>query len=408
MSMESLILMLAQSLAGLTVLDFGQLIAGPVCGMWLADMGATVIKIEPPDGELARRLGPPWQNGESLTALTANRNKLALSIDLKRPEAAGVIRRLVERTDIVLENFRPGVTARLGIDHASLSAIKPDLITCSLSAYGQTGPWTGRPGVDGIIQAVTGLMAGIPAPDGGPGKVPLPLADMTGALFATVAVLAALRRRDATGEGAHLDVSLYNSMLMLQQLNLAAYLNTGTVPEPTGSAAPYAAVNEALPTRDGWIMVAAYQDRRWQALCDLIGRRDLVADPRFATNAGRVGERPALLAVLQPIFRRRTSAEWLPLLREADIVAAPVADYAEVVGTEQYTASGIEIELDHPRAGRFRMPGFALGTAGAARPTAPPPLTGQDSRVILQRFGFTEADVDALVSDSVIFTGATS
>jgi crotonobetainyl-CoA:carnitine CoA-transferase CaiB-like acyl-CoA transferase len=397
--------MLENALSGLTVLDFGQLIAGPVCGMWLADMGATVVKVEPPGGELARSLGPPWQNGESLTALTSNRNKLALSIDLKRPEAIETIRRMVLRTDIVVENFRPGVASRLGIDHEALSAIRSDLITCSLSAFGQAGPWRDRPGVDGIIQAVTGVMSGINAPDGSPGKVPLPLADMAGALFAAMAILGALRRRDTTGQGAHLDISLYNSMLMLQQLNLAAYLNSGRLPERTGSAAPYAAVNEALPTLDGWIMVGAYQDVRWRKLCELINRTDLMTDLRFATNAGRVAERPALLSILQPIFRKRTSAEWLSLLRVADILAGPVADYSEVAGSEQYAASGIEIEIDHPKAGRFRMPGFALGTIGAMPAKAPPPLTGQDSRDVLTRFGFADTEIETLISNSVVFTG---
>lgn len=396
--------MLERALSGVTVLDFGQLIAGPVCGMWLADMGATVIKIEPPAGELARRLGPPWQNGESLAALTSNRNKLALSLDLKRPEAVQVIRRMIGATDVVIENFRPGVAARLGIGHEALSAARPGLITCSLSAYGQTGPWRDRPGVDGIVQAATGIMSGIRAADGSPSKVPLPLADMTGALFALVAILSALRRRDVTGEGAHLDVSLYSAMLMLQQLNLSAYLGSGTLPEPSGSAAPYAAVNEALPTSDGWIMVGAYQDERWRALCELIGRRDLIADARFATNAERVAGRTALRAILDPIFRTRTSADWMATLQASDILAAPVADYAQVAQSEQYAASGVEIRIDHPKAGPIRMPGFALG-GPPAEPALPPPLVGQDSRAVLARFGFAPGEIDALIADDIVFAG---
>lgn len=397
--------MLEGALSGLVVLDFGQLIAGPVCGMWLADMGATVIKVEPIQGELGRRLGPPWQNGESMAALTSNRGKLGLSIDLKHPDALGVVHRMIEGTDVMVENFRPGVTRKLGIDHAALSVRKPDLITCSVSAYGQTGPWCGRPGVDGIIQAASGLMSVIGAPGTEPGKVPLPLADMTGAMFATIAILGALRTRDATGRGAHLDVSLFNGMLMLQQLNLAAFLNSGTLPERIGSAAPYAAPNEALPTQDGWIMVAAYQPERWERLCDVIDRRDLLADERFATNSGRVAERPALLDILEPIFRTRTSADWQNTLLEADILAAPVADYEEVVSSEQYAESGIEIEIDHARAGRFRMPGFALdGRALPGTPT-PPPALGQHSAAVLSTFGFQPEEIETLVSRQVIFSG---
>ncbi|GGF51547.1 CoA transferase [Aliidongia dinghuensis] len=395
--------MLSKALSGLTVLDFGQLIAGPVAAMWLADMGATVIKVEPPGGELARRLGPPWHNDESLTALTSNRNKLGLCIDLKQPEARSVIERLMPNVDVVVENFRPGVAERLGIGHERLRAFRPDLITCSVSAFGQNGAWRDRPGVDGVIQAASGLMSAISSPDGSPGKVPLPFADMMGALFATMAILGALRQRDATGRGEHLDVSLYSATLMVQHLNLAGYLNSGELPVPTGSAAPYAAVNEALPTSDGWLMVAAYQEARWQRLCRIVDRSDLASDPRFATNRERVRNRRELRAVLDPIFRRRRTDEWLSLLVEADILAARVDDYEDLTRSDQYRASGIEIEVDAPKAGSFRMPGFALG--GPASPASPPPLVGQHSREILARFDFSASEIERLEANSVIFTG---
>ncbi len=396
--------MLEGALSGLVVLDFGQLIAGPVCGMYLADMGATVIKVEPPQGELARKLGPPWQNGESLTALTSNRGKLGLSIDLKHPDAAAIIRRLAHQIDIVIENFRPGVTARLGIDHSALDAVNPRLITCSLSAYGQHGPWRDRPGVDGIIQAASGLMSNLGGPGDDPAKVPLPLADMTGALYATIAILAALRKRDTTGLGAHLDVSLFNGMLMLQQLNLAGFLNSGTLPERSGSAAPYAAPNEALPTSDGWIMVAAYQEDRWRRLCAVIGQPELADDPRFSDNASRVAERPALLGVLGPAFRSRTSAEWRTMLEAVDILAAPVADFTDVTASDAYRAGGVEITIGHAHAGTFRMPGFAIGEQ-THPPSGPPPQVGEHSRMLLNRFGFTTDEIDALIDRRIIFTG---
>ncbi|MBP0495085.1 CaiB/BaiF CoA transferase family protein [Pararoseomonas indoligenes] len=390
------------ALEGIVVLDFGQLVAGPVCGMWLADMGATVIKVEPPEGELGRQLGPPWQNGESIAALSANRNKLGLSIDLKRPGAPAVVERLVRRTDVVLENFRPGVAARLGIDEATLRRWKPDLIHCSVSAYGQDGPWRNRPGVDGIMQAVTGLMSGIGAPGAEPGKAPLPLADMAGALFATIAILAALRRRDREGAGAKLDVSLYNAMLLIQQMGLAAFLSSGEMPAPTGSAAPYAAPNEALPTADGWIMVAAYQPKRWAGLCRAMGRPGLTDDPRFLTNADRVANRPALRDVLFPIFRAHPTAHWQDLLAREDIMAAPVADYGDVTRSEQYAASGIEVAFEHPAAGTVRMPGFAAGSPRPARPRRPPPRLGEHSRDVLGEFGFTPSEIDALIREGVV------
>ncbi|MBR0869652.1 CoA transferase [Bradyrhizobium tropiciagri] len=395
--------MLTDALSGLTVLDFGQLIAGPVAAMWLADLGATVIKVEPPGGELARRLGPPWQRQESLTALTSNRNKLGLCVDLKKPDGIDIVRRIVRKVDIVIENFRPGVAERLGIDHASLSLLQPALITCSLSAFGQHGPWRERPGVDGILQAASGIMSIIKGPDGTPGKVPLPFADMTAAMFATIAILSAVRKRDVTGQGSHLDISLYNSMLMIQQLTLAGYLGSGEPPQPTGSAAPYAALNEAVPTSDGWIMIAAYQEPRWQRLCQVIGRCDLLSDRRFATNRDRVSHRAELRAALDSVFRSKPTQHWLALLQEADIIVAPVANYEDVTRSDQYAASGIEIEIEHASAGRFRMPGFGLD--GPAPPASPPPLVGEHSRDILARFEFTAAEIDSLISDGIVFTG---
>ena len=262
--------MISDTLKGLVVLDFGQLIAAPVCGMWLADLGATVIKIEPPQGELARHMGPPSVNGESFVLLSSNRNKLGLTLDLKHSEAGDVLTRMVGAADVLLQNFRPGVADRLGLGWTTLRQVNPNLIYCAISAYGQDNAWRNRPGVDGIVQAASGMMSTIRGADS-PGKVPMPLADMTGALFSVISILSALRRRDAGDGGSYLDIDLFNGMLMLQQLNLSSYLTSGDLPLPSGSAASYAAPNETFPTRDGWIMVAAYQPVRWRAFCDVLG-----------------------------------------------------------------------------------------------------------------------------------------
>ncbi len=393
--------MIADVLRDIVVLDFGQLIAGPVCGMWLADMGATVVKVEPPGGELGRQLGPPWLGGESLTMLTSNRNKLGLSIDLKHPAAAEVVARMARQADVLVENFRPGVMRRLGLGYDMLRRIRPEIVYCSISAYGATTPWRARPGVDGILQAATGLMSGIGADGGEPGKVPLPLADMTAAMFGTIAILAALRKRDREGAGTHLDLSLYDGMLMLQQLNLSSFLTSREQPEPQGSAASYAAPNEALQTADGWIMVAAYQPKRWSALCTAIGRTDLLDDERFATNEARVANRPAMRDALTAALRTRPTAHWCAVLTAADVIAAPVAGYAEVVGSEQYAASGIEVAVDHPGAGRFRMPGFAVGSRPIP-PRRPPPGEGEHSRHVLKRFGFSGDQIERLIDDQVV------
>jgi crotonobetainyl-CoA:carnitine CoA-transferase CaiB-like acyl-CoA transferase len=398
---------IADVLRDIVVLDFGQLIAGPVCGMWLADMGATVVKVEPPGGELGRRLGPPWLGGESLTMLTSNCNKLGLSIDLKHPAATEVVARMAKQADVLVENFRPGVMHRLGLDYDTLRRLSPKIVYCSISAYGATTPWRARPGVDGILQAATGLMSGIAAGGGEPGKVPLPLADMTAAMFGTMAILAALRKRDREGAGSHLDLSLYDGMLMLQQLNVASFLANREEPEPQGSAAPYAAPNEALQTADGWIMVAAYQPKRWKALCTAIGRVDLLDDTRFATNEARVANRPAMRDALTAALRTRPTAYWFAMLTAADVIAAPVADYADVVASDQYAVSGIEVAVDRPGAGQFHMPGFAVG-GRPVPPRRPPPREGQHSWHVLERFGFGNDEIERLINDHVVGTEVTA
>lgn len=393
--------MLEESLKGIVVLDFGQLIAAPVCGMWLGDLGATVIKVEPIGGELARHLGPPSKGGESMVSLASNRNKLGLSVDLKHATARSLMARASRRADVIIQNFRPGVAERLGIGYDDMSRANPELIYCAISAFGQSGEWASVPGVDGIIQAASGLMSTI-AGAGGPGKVPLPLADMTGAMFSVISILAALRRRDHGHGGSLVDVDLFSGMMMLQHINLAAYLTTGEVPGPTGSEASYAAPNEAFPTSDGWIMVAAYQPARWQALCEQLGVPAIVADHRFATNAARVANRSALHDVLDPVFRRLPSLEWQSRLNKADIMAMPVAQFDMVTKLPAYKAEHIEIATRHPTAGEVRMPRFAFG--GRTNATAAPG-TGQHGREALSVLGFSQPEIEKFIADGVVVEG---
>ena len=249
--------MLSDSLKNIKVVDFSHIVAGPVCGMLLGDMGADVIKVEPLGGELGRAIGPPWQQRQSVTALSVNRNKRGIALDLKTEQGRSIALALMADADVVIESFRPGVMAKLGLSYDTVKALNPDVVYCSVSAYGQTGPWHDRPGVDGIIQAVTGLMSMLGDTQSTPAKVPIPIADMVTAYLAAISILAALHGVGQQGQGEHLDVSLYNCTLMLQHLSLSSFLSTGQAPEKTGSAAPYAAPNEAFKTADGWIMVAA-------------------------------------------------------------------------------------------------------------------------------------------------------
>ncbi|MFM1987870.1 MAG: hypothetical protein RJA99_827 [Pseudomonadota bacterium] len=389
---------LGTALEGVRVLDFSQIGAGPTIGMLLGDMGADVVKIESPTGDLGRALGPPWLDGDSVVAMSFNRNKRGLALDLKQPAAVDAVKRMAVRADVVVESFRPGVMAKLGVGWATLSAINPRLVWAAVTAFGQDGPWADRPGVDGIVQALSGLMSQIGVEGAEPCKVQVPAVDLTTGFLGTMAVLAALRARDRTGSGQFLDVSLYNASLMLQASGLASYMASGEVPKRIGSAAPYAAPNEAYRTADGWMMVAAYQPPRWTALCGLLGLAALADDPRFATNDARVRNRAALREALEAKLVARPTAAWLPELEAIDVMCAPVADYAQVVASEQFAHANAAVEVPH-RTGPARLAGFLVGDRDTqAKVRFAPPALGEHTREILEEHGFGAAEIDALLA----------
>ena len=391
------------ALTGITVLDFSQVGAGPTCGMLLGDLGADVIKIEAPAGDIGRKLGPPWQQGESVVSMSFNRNKRSIAIDLKHPDGPPLVRRMAAAADVVLESFRPGVMDKLGIGYATLRELNAGLVFCSVSAYGQTGPWRDKPGVDGIIQAVSGLMSNIGDEGSPPMKVLVPAADMTTGFLATSAVLAALRVRDTTGQGQQLDLSLYNSAVMLQQSAVASYLSSGEKPLRTGTAAPYSTPNEAYPTRDGWIMIAAYHDDRWQALCRVLGDPALATEERFAGNQQRMANRAALTSELTQRLAVHTSLEWQELLEAADIICGPIADYDMLLASPQLAHNGVIVETRNVDAGVVRMPGAAFGDRDAqARVRHGPPAVGEHSSEILAALGLGRAEIDGLLASGAV------
>lgn len=391
------------ALDGLRVLDLSQGAAGPTCAMILGDHGAEVVKVEPPAGEWGRGLGPPFWHGVAAAYLGMNRNKRSLALDLKRPAGREIVRRLAERSDVLVESFRPGVLDRLGLGYQALRARNPRLVFCSITAFGPSGPWRDRPGVDGVVQAMSGLMSVTGTADGEPVKVGVPAADMTAAFLAAQGILLALFARERSGTGQRVSVSLLDALLAFQAIPLTMYLAGGEAPRKVGSAAPYAAPNEAFPTRDGAIMLAAYTPQRWAALCRVIGRPDLEHDPRFSSNAERVRNRSALVAELSACFRQRTTAEWLALLEAADVVCGPLLDYPELVAQPQVAENQMVVELRHPWHGPFRTVGIPLkleATPGAARAHAP--LVGEHSAEVLAELGYRAEEIAALVADGTV------
>jgi crotonobetainyl-CoA:carnitine CoA-transferase CaiB-like acyl-CoA transferase len=375
--------MLANALNGLKVLDFTQVFAGPTCTLMLADLGAEVIKVEPPTGDLGRGLAP-WVEGESIPFLAVNRNKSGIVLDLKRPEHVQAALELAARADVVVESFRPGVMDRLGLGYAALSAANPLLIYCSISAYGQDGAARGLPGVDGVLQAVSGLMSITGEAGGEPCKVTVPVVDVVTGYLASVCILAALAQRQRTGCGQHVESSMFASAVALQHANFASYFADGVVPGPQGSAAPYSTPNEALRCADGWIMVAAYHPARWQALCAAIGAPELANDPRFADNRSRLAHRAELLNELQRHMAAQPRAHWLKEFTAADIICGPINRYDEVVQSGPFVEASLAETLQHPRAGALTLPRSVLAAVGE-RPRArrAAPLLGEHTQQIL-------------------------
>jgi crotonobetainyl-CoA:carnitine CoA-transferase CaiB-like acyl-CoA transferase len=392
-----------KALEGVRVLDFTQIGAGPLAGMQMGDMGAEVIKVEAPSGDIGRKLGPPWQNGESVVSMSFNRNKRSLIIDLKKPGGAALILQLAQTTDVVLESFRPGVMARLGIGYQDLRAVNPKIIFASVSAYGQTGPWRDKPGVDGIVQAVSGLMSNIGDEGSPPMKVLVPAVDMVTGFLTTSTVMAALRVVEATGQGQHLDMSLYNSAIMFQQSAIASYLSSGEKPIRIGTAAPYSAPNEAYPTKDGWLMIAAYHDDRWPALCKLLNKPELASHPDFATIALRVTNRKKLMKELTVLLASKTSTEWQTLMEAQDIICGPIADYDMVMDSPQLKHNGLIVDTSNAIAGSVKMPGLAVGDRNAqSRVRYGPPALGEHTCEVLAEYGLDQAHIDALIAQGVI------
>lgn len=392
-------------LSGVKVVDFTHVGAGPMCTMLLGDMGADVIKVEPRGGELGRKLGPGWIGDDCTAYYGFNRNKRSIAIDLKSAAGKEVARRLAADADVVVESLRPGAMRKLGLDYEALKAGHEALIYCSISAYGQQGPYAARPGVDGILQADAGLMSIIGNRDvQEPCKVQAPVVDVTTGYIGAMAVLAKLLERAQGGSGGHIDVNLLNAALVLQQTSITNYLSERAVPPRMGSAAPYSAPNEAFQTRDGWIMVAAYNGSRWEDLCAVLGLPHLAEDPRFATSSQRVANRPAMQDLLNEVFRTADSAHWLQRLMQADILCAKVSDYADLEQHPQANENRMFTGFEHPEFGTIRTVGFPVNSAQSnATPHTLPPGCGQHSVQILREHGYTQSDIDALYADTAIF-----
>jgi formyl-CoA transferase len=385
-----------RALADLVVLDVTQVMAGPFCAMQLADLGADVIKVEPPGGDSTRR----WGEGagtDSAAFNAVNRGKRGIVLNLKVPEARAVLRRLACRADVLVENYRPGVMAGFGLGYDALSAENPRLVYASISGYGQTGPDALKGGFDLVAQGVSGLMSVTGEPGGPPVKCGVPLTDLAAGLFALSGILAALYHRAATGRGQYVDTSLVEAGVALSVWEATEYFSRNEVPQPTGSAHRLSAPYQAVRCADGYITLGAANHRLFVRLCALLGHPEWAARPEFADDASRVRNRTALAASIEAITAERPRRYWLELFDANDIPCGPINTYADVASDPQVLAREMVIETEHPTLGRLRTLGSPVKlSATPADPRRRAPLLGEHTLAVLAEAGYGAGEIGTL------------
>ena len=393
-------------LADIRVCDVTQNLAGPFCAQILADLGATVIKVEPPGGDLGRLWGPPFWGDASTLFLSANRGKRSIVLDLKQPEGISVLRRLATSCDVFIQASRPAAAERLGIDASSVHEWREDIVHLSLSAYGQDGPMSDQPGYDPLMQAYAGMISVTGEPNGGPTRVGGSVVDFGTGMWAALSVLAALRERDRTGTGAALEASLMDTSLAWVSYHMMGFIATGRVPGPMGSSLGAIAPYRAFPTSDGYVMIAAGNDAIFRRLCAALELAGVSDDPRFRSNPERVANRAILDPIVEAATECMTTDDLLGRTREHSIPASAIQSIDQVVADPQVDVAGMFPRVDHPNLDGYRDVSLPLRMNGE-RPRAEgvPPAPGQHSVEILEELGLDEREIEVLFERGVISSG---
>ncbi len=407
------------ALSGVRVIEVAHVLAGPACGLLLGDMGADVVKVERlPHGDVTRGYVPPTLDGHSAAFMMMNRGKRGVALDLRTAEGLGVLGRMLEAADVVIENFRPGTMEKMGLGYEELRRLNPRIVYCQISGFGRTGPLAHQGGFDLIAQGYSGLMS---ITGEGPGRAPVkvgaPITDITAGILAAMGVVAALFERERTGRGQRVDTSLYEAGITHTFWQSAIALATGVSPGPMGTAHPLAAPYQAFRTADGWINVGASNENTWARLAAALEAPELGTDPRFATNRDRWLHREELAGLLEPHFTRRTTAEWLLALEEAGVPAGPVSTITEMLAHPQTLARGMVREVEHTALGPVKTLGTPVkfsGTRGAEEgeaggATAAPvgaPLLGEHTREVLAEWGFDAEEIDRLIAEGAVAQAA--
>ena len=394
-------------LEGILVLDLSRVLSGPYCTMYLADMGARVVKVERPgSGDETRRFGPPFVNGQSTYFLSINRGKESVALDLKHPEGRAIARSLAEQADVLVQNFRPGAADRLGLGWDDLHALNPRLVYASVSGYGGEGlpEFSQLPGYDVVIQGIGGLPGVTGPPDGPPFKVGTSIADLVAGLLALQGVTLALFARERTGVGQHVDISMQDGQVSLLTYHSTMYWATGERPPRLGNAHPSITPYETYAASDGYLNLAIANDAHFVRFCEVLGRPDLPRDERFATNPLRVANRAALNLIIEPLLGSRTVAEWIELIGGAGLVCGPIHDVGEALSHPQLRARDMIVDMEHPAYGPTRLLGSPWRMSGTpVEPTTPPPVLGEHTASVLaDLLGYDDARIRQLADDGIV------
>ncbi|HEY2818751.1 MAG TPA: CoA transferase [Casimicrobiaceae bacterium] len=391
------------------VLELAQIMAGPTCGMLLADMGADVIKVEKlPGGDDARDYREPRMNGVSAPFLVQNRNKRGIALDLKNPQGRDILLRLVRNADVLTENFRRGTLDKLGVGYAVLSRENPRLVYCAVSGYGREGPWADKGGFDLIAQGFAGLMSITGEPGGPPVKSGSPVADINAGLLATIGILAAYTHAQKTGQGQFVDTSLMEAALQQTYWHAAFHFAEGRSPGPSGSAHVLTAPYQAFRARDGWINIGGANQTNWERIADVLGHPEWRDDPRFATNSARMQNLAALTEQISAVLATRTRDEWITAFDAASVPVGPVHSIGEALTHPQTLARGMVVELEHPQAGPTKALGCPIHfSATPTQITRAAPLLGEHTRAVLRETGYSEGEIDALIAEHVVVEAGT-
>ena len=392
-------------LKGIKVIELAQIMAGPTCGMLLADMGADVIKVEKlPGGDDTRSYSEPAVKGESAAFMILNRNKRGIAVNLKTAGGLEVVKRLLAGADVVTENYRKGTLEKLGLGYDVLQALNPRLIYCAISGYGRTGPYADKGGFDLIAQGFAGIMSITGEPGGPPAKSGTSIADINAGILAALGIVAALVARATTGRGQMVETSLMEAAIQQTFWQSAIFFATGKNPGPTGSAHILTAPYQAFPTRDGWINIGGANQANWERIVKVIGRPELAGDARFKTNGDRMRNLAELTPLIAESLRARPSADWIREFEAAGVPAGPVNKIGDMLADPQVQAREMVVEVDHPRAGRVKALGSPIkfsDTPGAIR--RPAPLLGEHTLEVLGALGYSGAEIERLKGEGAVF-----